>query len=65
MISVTEVTVTAILELVSQLVTSAIAWMADFLAAITASPVLTIFVIAVPLVGLGVGILKRLIGVRG
>lgn len=65
MISVTEVTVAAILEIVSTLVTSAIAWMADFLSAITASPVLTIFVIAVPLVGLGVGILKRLIGVRG
>lgn len=65
MISVTEVTVAGILEIVSTLVTSSISWMGDFLAAITASPVLTIFCIAVPLVGLGVGILKRLLGTRG
>lgn len=60
-----EVTMTSIIESVSTLVTASIGWMGDFLTEITASPVLTIFCIAVPLVGLGCGLLKRLIGVRG
>lgn len=50
----------AILESVGTFVTEAISWMGEFLAEIVASPVLTIFVIAVPLVGLGVGLLNRL-----
>ncbi len=64
MISVETVTVAAIIEVVSTLVTGAISWMTDFLGAITGSPVLTLFCIAVPLVGLGVGLLKRLLGAR-
>ena len=60
-----EVTMASIIESVSTLVTASIGWMGDFLTEITSSPVLTIFCIAVPLVGLGVGLLKRLIGVRG
>lgn len=50
----------SILESVSSFVTAAVGWMGEFLAEIVASPVLTIFVIAVPLVGLGVGLLNRL-----
>lgn len=61
----TEVTIANIIETVSTLVTGAIGWMTDFLGAITSSPVLTIFCIAVPLVGLGVGLLGRLLGTRG
>lgn len=56
----TEVTMASILENVGTFVTSAISWMGDFLTEITASPVLVIFVIAVPLVGLGIGLLNRL-----
>lgn len=56
----TEVTMATILESVGTFVTSAIGWMGDFLTEITASPVLTIFVIAIPLVGLGIGLMNRL-----
>lgn len=56
----TEVTMATILESVSTFITSAIGWMGDFLTEITASPVLTIFVIAVPLCGLGIGLLSRM-----
>ena len=59
----------SLLETVGTFVTSAIGWMGDFLSAITANntggAVLTTFVVAVPLVGLGIGLLKRLIHVRG
>lgn len=55
----------AILTNVSSVVTAAIGWMGDFVTAITASgnEVLLLFVI-VPLVGLGVGLLRRLINVN-
>lgn len=58
---------TGILTDVGNLVTSGISWMGDFLAEITAdtSKILVTFVVAVPLVGLGVGLLKRLIHTRG
>ena len=52
---------------VSAFVTEAITWMGQFLGQITSdtSGVLVTFVVALPLVGLGVGLLKRLISVRG
>lgn len=55
----------AILTNVSSVVTAAIGWMGDFVTAITATgnEVLLLFVI-VPLVGLGVGLLRRLINVN-
>lgn len=58
---------TGILTDVGNLVTSGISWMGDFLTEITAdtSKILVTFVVAVPLVGLGVGLLKRLIHTRG
>lgn len=58
---------TGILETVGDLVTKGIDWMGDFLTEITndTSGILITFVVAVPLVGLGVGLLKRLIHVRG
>lgn len=56
-----------ILDTAGQLVTKGIDWMGDFLSEITSdtSGILVTFVVAVPLVGLGVGLLKRLIHVRG
>lgn len=52
---------------VTTFVTDAIGWMGQFLSEITSdtSGVLVTFVVAVPLVGLGIGLLKRLISVRG
>ena len=54
----------AILTAVGSVVTAAIGWMTQFVGSITASgnEILMLFVI-VPLVGLGVGLLKRLISV--
>lgn len=54
----------AILSNVSSIVTAAIGWMGDFVTAITATgnELLLLFVI-VPFVGLGIGLLKRLISV--
>lgn len=51
---------------VSTFIESCIGWMGDFLDAILndSSGVLMTFVVAVPLVGIGIGLLKRLIHVR-
>lgn len=56
-----------LLSNVTTFVTDAIGWMGQFLSEITSdtSGVLVTFVVAVPLVGLGIGLLKRLISVRG
>ena len=53
----------ALITSVSTLVTAAIGWVGDFITEITAQPLLLLFVVAVPLVGLGVGIINRLIRV--
>lgn len=51
---------------VGTLVTGAISWMGSYVSAITASgnEVLLMGVVAVPLVGLGAGLLKRLISTK-
>lgn len=57
----------AILSAVTDIVTASIGWMGDFLGVVTATnaegafvnPLLILFVI-LPLVGLGIGLLKRL-----
>lgn len=54
-------TMATLLTNVGSFITAAVGWMSDFLEPITTSPVLFIFVIAVPLVGLGIGLLNRLI----
>lgn len=58
---------TGILADVSQFVVDAVEWMKTFLTTITGdtSKVLVTFVVCVPLVGLGVGLLSRLIHTRG
>lgn len=58
---------TGILADVGNFITEAVSWMGTFLGEITSdsSKVLVTFVVAVPLCGLGIGLLKRLISVRG
>ena len=46
---------------VGTVVTAAIGWMGQFADAITSNTILTLGVVAVPLVGLGVGLLGRLL----
>lgn len=54
----------AIMTSVGVVVTNAITWMGQFGTAITSSDVLTLGVIAIPCVGLGVGLLGRLLRKR-
>ena len=56
----TTVTIATILESVSSIVTSAGAWVGQFIDVITANPLIMLFVL-VGFVGLGVGLIKRLI----
>lgn len=55
----------AILLNVGQVVTAAISWMGSFLSVITAegNEILLLFII-IPVVGLGIGLLQRLINLR-
>lgn len=50
----------AILTDVTSIVTSAITWVTSFVGAITANPLILMFVL-ISFVGLGVGLLRRLI----
>lgn len=54
----------SILTAVGSLVTSAISWTNSYLGMITTNDVLVLFVIALPLVGLGIGIIRRLVRIR-
>lgn len=56
----------ALIAAVSSLVTAAVGWMGDYVQAITAqgNEILLLCCVAVPLVGLGVGLVKRLVTVR-
>lgn len=58
--------ITTAISAVGSLVTGAVGWLGDYVEAITAegNTVLLLFVVAVPLVGLGVGLLKRLFRVN-
>lgn len=51
-----------ILSSISSVVTSAISWVGSFVGAITGNPLLLLFVV-VAFVGLGVGLIKRIISV--
>lgn len=55
---------TAIIASVTEVVTAAFGWMGTAIEQITAEPVLLMFVVAIPLVGLGIGLVKRLISVN-
>lgn len=54
----------ALLEAVGSVVTEAVGWMGEFATAITSNTILTLGVVAVPLCGLGVGLLSRLLRKR-
>lgn len=56
----TAVTMSSILTSVGEMVTSAITWIGQFVTVITDNPLLLAFVI-VAFVGLGVGLIRRLI----
>lgn len=58
----TAVTIATILTNVSSLVTEAVKWVGSFVGAITSNPLILMFVI-VAFVGLGVGLIKRLVRV--
>lgn len=54
----------SILSNVTTLVTSAITWAGQYLTMITGNDVLVLFCIALPLVGLGIGIIRRIVNIR-
>lgn len=54
------VTIATILASVGDIVTSGISWVGDFAGAITGNPLILMFVIT-GFVGLGIGLIKRLI----
>lgn len=58
--------ITTAINAVGSLVTGAVSWLGSYVGTITASgnEVLLLMVVAVPLVGLGVGLLKRLFRVN-
>lgn len=56
----TAVTVSTLLGYVTEFVTSAVSWITSFVGAITSNPLLLMFVI-VSFVGLGVGLIRRII----
>ena len=58
----TAVTVATIVGNVSTLVTEAVKWVGSFVGAITSNPLILTFVV-VAFVGLGVGLIKRLVRV--
>lgn len=55
----------SLITAVTSLVTAAVDWLSSWVGSITATgnEILLLFVVAVPLVGLGIGALKRLISV--
>lgn len=60
MILHTAVTMTSILGDITSVVTAAIGWINSFVGAITGQPLLLLFVV-VAFVGLGVGLIRRII----
>lgn len=54
------VTIATLLGNVTTMVTSAVSWIGSFVGAITGNPLILMFVI-VAFVGLGVGLIKRLV----
>lgn len=58
------VTVSTLVENVTDVVTAAAGWVGSFAGQIADVPLLTLAVVGVPLCGLGVGLLKRLLSAR-
>lgn len=55
----------ALLPNVTSVFTAAVGWVGQVATTIAEEPVLMLFCVAVPLVGLGVGLFKRLLSARG
>lgn len=57
---------TALITAITSFVTGAISWMGSYVSAITTSgnEVLLLAVVCVPLVGLGAGLVKRLVSIK-
>lgn len=53
-----------IISSITSLVTGAISWTTSYLTLITGNDVLVLFCIALPLVGLGIGVIRRLVRIR-
>ncbi len=54
----------SIITAITSLVTGAISWTTSYLTLITGNDVLILFCIALPLVGLGIGVIRRLVRIR-
>lgn len=54
----------SIISAITSLVTGAISWTTSYLTLITGNDVLILFCIALPLVGLGLGVIRRLVRIR-
>lgn len=50
--------------MISTLVAMVIEWAGDYLTLITSNEVLMLYCIAIPLVGIGIGVIKRLVRIR-
>lgn len=57
----TELTMSSFLTEIGTFFTQSVTWLGDILDVVTSSPVLTVMVIAMPIVGFAVGLLSRLI----
>ena len=55
---------TAIFAAVTDAITQVITWMGTWITAITGNPILLFFVFALPLLTIGITIIKRLLSVR-
>ena len=54
----------AIISALGSFVTGAISWMSSFVSAIAGSDLLLLAVVCVPLVGLGAGLVRRLVSIK-
>ena len=54
----------AIISAIGSFVTGAISWMSSFVSAIAGSDLLLLAVVCVPLVGLGAGLVRRLVSIK-
>lgn len=54
----------SVIAAITQLVTGAISWTTSYLTLITGNDVLILFCVALPLVGLGIGVIRRLVRIR-
>ena len=57
-------TMSALLTSIGACVTAACTWMGDFASAVTSNDLLVLGVVAIPCVGLGVGLIRRLLKLR-